>query len=205
MSFVSFEFILVFLPLCLVVYFVIPTIWRWAWLLSVSYFFYGFHIPAYLILLLLSTLVDYLAGLRMAASSHSALRKRWLLFSISTNLGILLFFKYFNFFTTETAQLLSWIGVHWEAPVHQYWLPLGISFYTFQTLSYSIDVYRGYIKPANTLVNSLYMSAFSHSWWQARLSAPDRYWVSFTSTILSIISGSERGFSSFYGAVLKNS
>lgn len=147
MQFTSFEF-LIFLPLVLLTYFWISPSRRWLLLLLASYFFYGFHNPSYVVLILLSTTIDFVTGLRIYENSYKKEKKRkWLFLSIFSNLGLLFFFKYFNFFGQEINALFNWFQIGYQLPQHQYLLPLGISFYTFQTLSYSVDVYRGYIKP----------------------------------------------------------
>ena len=112
-------------------------------LLAASYVFYGAWDVRFLGLLLFSTVIDYVAGLRMAAASTQEVRRRWLLLSIVTQLSILGFFKYFNFFIDSAGAALAGLGLPVEALRLDIVLPVGISFYTFQTMSYSIDVYRG--------------------------------------------------------------
>ena len=146
MFFISFEF-LVFLPTVITIYFILKVKWRWLWLLISSYFFYGYHNPSYIILLLLSTGIDFIAGKRINATKNKKQKKNWLYISVCSNLGILFFFKYFNFFSEEINQVLQSINIAYSLPQHSLLLPLGISFYTFQTLSYTIDIYRGYLKP----------------------------------------------------------
>ena len=146
MQFTSFEFIF-FLPIVFVIYFYLSPTRRWGLLLLASYFIYGFHNPAYVLLLLFSTTIDFVAGLRIYETKDKKLKKKWLLLSIFTNLGLLFLFKYYNFFSSELNHLFLFFQLPFQIQNHHFLLPLGISFYTFQTLSYSIDVYRGYLRP----------------------------------------------------------
>lgn len=146
MSFISFEFLL-FAPLVLTAYFIIPYKYRWAFVLLCSYFFYGYHNPSYIVLLLISTFIDYYAGRNIYSVSSKKQKKKWLRFSIFSNISILFFFKYFNFFRNEITDLFLVFGLQLNLPEHNLLLPLGISFYTFQTISYTVDIYRGYLKP----------------------------------------------------------
>ena len=151
MIFNSFEFIL-FFPIMVVGYFLLPHKYRWLWLLLGSYYFYMAHEPELVILLLISTVVDYYCGLRMVrVKQHN--RKWYLVLSIVVNIGILVTFKYLAFFTASVEQLLNFFGIivsdrqHYGSyTMDRIILPVGISFYTFQTLSYTIDVYRGKIE-----------------------------------------------------------
>lgn len=135
MLFNSFEFLL-FLPITVIIYYTIPHRFRWSILLLASYIFYMAWKPEYIILIILSTLVDYFAGIKMEKCITLKKKKKYLLLSLLVNLGLLFVFKYFNFFTES----ISFIY-----PINnlKLLLPIGISFYTFQTLSYTIDVYRG--------------------------------------------------------------
>ena len=117
------------------------------WLLVVSYIFYGYWDWRFLSLILISTVVDFVA----ARSIHKTVSpsKRWLWLSVCTNLGLLAVFKYFGFFATELAVVLETIGLPVTLPTLHIALPVGISFYTFQTMSYTVDVYRGRIEATN--------------------------------------------------------
>ncbi|MDA1306433.1 MAG: MBOAT family protein, partial [Acidobacteria bacterium] len=119
-------------------------------LLVASYVFYGAWDYRFLSLLGISTIIDYVVALRMAdaAGRH---RKAWLIVSLVTNLGLLGFFKYFNFFVDSGNALLIALGVDPMPMRLHIVLPVGISFYTFQTLSYTIDVYRGKLDPTRSL------------------------------------------------------
>ena len=118
-------------------------------LLISSYVFYGWWDWRFLSLLFVSTSVDYVVGRLMATGTR---RRRYLLLSLATNLGILGVFKYFNFFTESFAAALASFGFEIDTVTLNVVLPVGISFYTFQTLSYTIDVYRKRIEPTNDLV-----------------------------------------------------
>ena len=160
MLFNSLEF-LVFFPVVVTGYFLLPFRFRWAWLLLSSYVFYMVWNVPYVLLLVLSTLVDYTAGLNMGQSASAVRRKVFLCLSLVTNLGILAVFKYFNFFSASFNGLFEALGVTYVIPHLDVLLPLGISFYTFQTLSYTIDVYRGKMLPQKHLgVFALYVAFF---------------------------------------------
>jgi alginate O-acetyltransferase complex protein AlgI len=152
MLFNSLEFVL-FLPVVLGVYFLLPHRWQNRFLLVASCFFYAMWDWRFLFPLLASTCIDYFCAVRMDASwargEPNAHRKRYLVLSLVTNLGLLGFFKYYNFFQ-ENFQLLAesagWQVSSWTLQIV---LPVGISFYTFQALSYTIDVYRGQLHVTN--------------------------------------------------------
>jgi len=129
-------------------------------LLLASYYFYAYWDYRFCGLLIFSTLVDFLVAQRIfAAENSSSVRRRWLLVSLAANLGVLGFFKYCNFFIDSAAPFLQALGV--SASTLTIILPVGISFYTFQTLSYAIDVYRRRIKPTASLLNfALYVAFF---------------------------------------------
>ena len=133
----------IFLPVVVVCYYLIPFKYRWILLLSASYFFYMSWKVEYIVLIILSTLVDYISGIRMARLPDRRSRRPWLILSLVTNLGLLFTFKYFNFATENLNLLFHGIGLSTRIPMSHLLLPVGISFYTFQTLSYSIDVYFG--------------------------------------------------------------
>ena len=129
-------------------------------LLAASYLFYGWWDWRFCFLLLFSTVVDYHCGARMAATHDPAARRRYLWTSLGVNLGALGFFKYFNFFAEATIDLLARFGMQADPVTLQVILPVGISFYTFQTLSYTIDLYRGHGKPASDFVSFAAYVAF---------------------------------------------
>ena len=115
-------------------------------LLVASYVFYGWWDWRFLGLIALSTIVDFLVGIRIEEAPDKARKKRWLWVSLAVNLGILGYFKYANFFIENWISAWQSLGVTMHASTLQVILPVGISFYTFQTLSYSIDIYRGNLK-----------------------------------------------------------
>ena len=142
---------LVFLPTVVCLYFFCPQRARWALLLGASYLFYAAWKLEYLALIIVSTLVDYGAGLAMGRCETRRARRKWLWLSLGVNLGLLFVFKYANF-ASESARLVSeQLGIYADFPTLQLLLPVGISFYTFQTLSYSIDMYRGEREPERHL------------------------------------------------------
>lgn len=121
-------------------------------ILVASYYFYGVWDWRFLSLIFISSLVDYVLGLKIATAHSNLAKKLYLTGSIIANLGILCFFKYFNFFTESLQQTLSLFHVNIQTTTLNIILPVGISFYTFQTLSYTIDVYRDKLKPTRDFV-----------------------------------------------------
>lgn len=134
--------------------------WRNAFLLAASYVFYAAWDYRFLSLLVFSTLVDFAVGLALARRTEPQVRRRWLLVSLVSNLGLLGVFKYFDFFAHSFAALLGSLGFEAEPYLLELVLPVGISFYTFQTLSYTIDVYRGRIGAERSLLNFAAFVAF---------------------------------------------
>lgn len=160
MLFNSFEFLL-FFPTVIMLYYALPHKYRWILLLLASYFFYASWKAEYLLLIIISTLVDYFCAGRMAAIESKRRRKPFLYISLLTNLGILFGFKYFNFFRDNVNPLLEKVSMFGALPELEVLLPVGISFYTFQTLSYTIDVYNGKLKPEKHLgLFAVYVSFF---------------------------------------------
>ncbi|NLL96839.1 MAG: MBOAT family protein, partial [Clostridiaceae bacterium] len=153
---------LIFFPVVTLVYFLMPTLRvRNILLLIASYYFYMQYRPEYALLMLLSTIIDYFAGLGMSRTSKKAVKRLWLVLSLMGNLGMLFFFKYFNFFNANVANLLSYFNIAYQPLSLDVLLPVGISFYTFQTLSYTIDVYRGDLPPERDFFDfALYVSFF---------------------------------------------
>ena len=122
-------------------------------LLVASYVFYGYWDWRFLSLILLSTVVDYYVAIGIESSSDARRRKRLLCGSMLTNLGLLGVFKYFGFFAEEAVRVLNAVGMPASLPSLQVVLPVGISFYTFQTMSYTIDVYRGQTRAARNVLD----------------------------------------------------
>ena len=141
MLFNSFEF-LVFFPIVVALYFAIPSRFRWILLLLASYYFYMCWNYKYIVLIVISTVVDYISGILLHRSQRKAARKLLLLASLTTILGLLFFFKYFNFFGDSVNALFDRLNIFYDVPAYDFLLPVGISFYTFQTLSYTIDIYK---------------------------------------------------------------
>ncbi|MBD3176504.1 MAG: MBOAT family protein [Armatimonadia bacterium] len=149
-----------FLPLVVGVYFCLSTRKQNWFLLCASYFFYGCWDWRFLSLIWISTAVDFLVA-RSLPSAEGPRRRLLLLTSVCVNLGILGFFKYFNFFIESLAFLIEAVGLEAHMPVLRIVLPVGISFYTFQTMAYTIDVYRGKTDPCPDLLNfALYVCYF---------------------------------------------
>ncbi|HLE83238.1 MAG TPA: MBOAT family O-acyltransferase [Thermoanaerobaculia bacterium] len=126
---------------------------RKLWLLGASYLFYAGWDWRFLSLIAASTLIDYLAGRGLGRFGGAASRRALLLTSLAVNLGLLGLFKYYGFFVESAVGLLSALGLEPVARVPAIVLPVGISFYTFQTLSYTIDIYRGKLEPVRNLVD----------------------------------------------------
>ena len=121
-------------------------------ILLASYFFYGWWDWRFLCLIFASTCIDYFVGLSLAREETELKRKRWLLLSFFANLGFLAFFKYFNFFVENFTTAYSFFGGSINHTTLNIILPVGISFYTFQTLSYTIDIYRKKLAPTKDFV-----------------------------------------------------
>ena len=155
------ETYLYFFPVVVLVYYATPFRYRWGWLLAASYYFYASWKLEYLVLILISTLVDYVTGIKMAGLPERRKRRPYLILSLVANLGLLFGFKYFNFFSHSLQSAFQAFDFSYAVPVFDVLLPVGISFYTFQTLSYSIDVYRGRKTPERHLGRfALYVSFF---------------------------------------------
>jgi D-alanyl-lipoteichoic acid acyltransferase DltB (MBOAT superfamily) len=154
-----------FFAVVFVLYRVLPHRGQNLMLLAASYVFYGAWDWRFLSLIVFSTCVDYVAALGMDAPSAghvgSPRRRWWLVLSVVVNLSLLGFFKYYGFFARELASLLGWLGAPLSLPSLEIVLPVGISFYTFQTMSYTIDVYRGRTPPTRRFLDfALYVSFF---------------------------------------------
>lgn len=150
MLFNSWQF-LVFAALVFPLYYALPHRWQNRMLLAASYVFYGAWDYRFLALIALSTAVDYIAARGIASAGDPRRRRAWLVLSLVTNLGLLGFFKYFNFFVASATDALAALGLDPGSLRLDIVLPVGISFYTFQTLSYTIDVYRGKLEPIRSL------------------------------------------------------
>jgi D-alanyl-lipoteichoic acid acyltransferase DltB (MBOAT superfamily) len=156
----SLDFVVFF---CAVVasYWMLPHRWQNLLLLVASYFFYGYVHPWFLLLIGSSTVIDYCAARGM--EGWPAFRKRFLWLSVVSNFGMLGFFKYFNFFAGNVAAALAGLGLTVSEPTLRILLPVGISFYTFQAMSYTIDVYRGELHARKSLIDlAVFISFFPH-------------------------------------------
>jgi len=154
----------IFLPIVFVLYWLVFN--RRLWLqnlliLVASYIFYGWWDWRFLSLIAFSTIIDYLVGIRLGSSKSKVKRKALLLTSILINLGLLGYFKYYNFFVENFVEAFRFFGSEIQISTLKIILPVGISFYTFQTLSYSIDIYQGKLQHTNNFVTfAAYVSFF---------------------------------------------
>lgn len=149
---------------------VLPTSWllahrRITWrvfIIAASYVFYGAWDWRFILLLVASTLANQACARLIHRSRTQAARNTVLWIGVALDLGVLAWFKYYDFFVNSTNSLFGSIGVNWEFPLRQLVLPIGISFITFQALSYVIDTWRGRIEPTNLLDFAVYLSFFPH-------------------------------------------
>ena len=160
MLFNSIDF-LIFFPIVTLLYFALPKRVRWVWLLIASYYFYMSWNPRYAVLIALSTVITWLSGVLISREESIKRRKLWVAASFISNLAILFFFKYYGFFAANVNSLFGIAGLSFRAPALDVVLPVGISFYTFQALGYTVDVYRGDVKPCRNLFRyALFVSYF---------------------------------------------
>ncbi|MEG1190262.1 MAG: MBOAT family O-acyltransferase, partial [Oscillospiraceae bacterium] len=141
MVFSSILFMFIYLPVVLAVYYIVPCKWRNLWLFAVNMVFYGWGEPVYIVLMLFSIVVNYINGILVGKykDDNPKKAKRFLVLNIVINLALLMFFKYYDLFAATLGQIP---GLGFIKPLGIV-LPIGISFYTFQTMSYPIDIYRG--------------------------------------------------------------
>jgi D-alanyl-lipoteichoic acid acyltransferase DltB (MBOAT superfamily) len=154
---------LIFLPIVFALYwFVFKRSLKWQniFVIAASYFFYGWWDWRFLFLLLFSSVMDFSFGLAIGKTENAKRRKWLLLASLIINLGILGFFKYFNFFVDSFIDAFAFTGLQLHSSTLKVILPVGISFYTFQSLSYTIDIYRRNIQPTKSLINYLAFVSF---------------------------------------------
>ena len=151
MIFNSFSF-LIFFIIFLILYWTLNLKLRLILIFFSSLVFYGFWRIDFIPLLLFSVLVYFFASKKIYQTKQKKTKKKYLILSLFINLGILIFFKYFYFLHESTSQLLSLVGVNVMPIEYKILLPIGISFYTFQSISYTIDVYRNNIKPEKNLL-----------------------------------------------------
>ena len=141
MLFNSLQF-LIFFPVVTTLYFILPHKYRWALLLIASCVFYMFFIPAYILILAVTILIDYFAGIYIAKSEGKK-KKLFLIISIISTCLVLAIFKYFNFFNSNIVLIADFFNWNYSIPALKLLLPVGLSFHTFQSLSYVIEVYKG--------------------------------------------------------------
>src|ERR1035437_7398200 len=144
MLFNSLPFALFFIVVT-TLYFLIPHRFRWILLLSASCYFYMAFIPVYILILGFTIVIDYFAGILLEGSEGGS-RKYWLIASLVANIGVLAVFKYYNFLNNNLSELLNIFGYQNSVPNLSILLPIGLSFHTFQAMSYTIEVYRGHQK-----------------------------------------------------------
>ena len=137
---------LVFFLIVSIVYFSIQHKFRWFWLLAASCYFYMCFVPVYILILAFTIIIDYFAGILIEQSSKLRRKKIFLIASLTANIGVLCVFKYFNFINDNITTLLGLGHIKNPVPALTILLPLGLSFHTFQAISYNIEVYRGHQK-----------------------------------------------------------
>ena len=146
MLFNSVEFA-IFFPIVTILFFLLPHRWRWLLLLLASCFFYMFFRPVYIFILIFTIIIDYFAGIWIARQADKKKRKLLLLLSIIANVGVLVVFKYYNFLAENLNIVLESVHKTGRVPFLNMLLPIGLSFHTFQAMSYTIEVYKGRQQP----------------------------------------------------------
>lgn len=160
MAFNSLQYLL-FLPIIIVLYFLSPKRFRNILLLLASYYFYIFSVPKYILLLILSTITTYFIGLFIEKNTSLVKKRRWLYAGVVLLISLLILFKYYNFFAGVVMTMLSFIGFKTPYIGVNILLPIGISFYLFQAISYLVDIYKNKIKAERNLIDySLYLAFF---------------------------------------------
>jgi len=140
MLFNSFHFVFFFL-IVTPTYFVLPHKYRWMLLLGASCYFYMVFVPVYILILGFTIVIDYFAGI-LLENTEGKKRKYWLIASLIANIGVLAVFKYYNFLNNNLSELLNSIGYQNSIPNLSILLPIGLSFHTFQAMSYTIVINR---------------------------------------------------------------
>jgi alginate O-acetyltransferase complex protein AlgI len=153
MLFVEFRFFWFFLAVFAVYWSLRRNDSRKTWLLVCSYFFYACWNWKFLFLIMASSALDYFIGAMMVRTQNLQARRGWLILSLCANLGTIAFFKYYNFFVTSAAALLEWLGLPASLHTLSIIIPVGVSFYTFHSMSYTIDVYRGKLRPVSSILD----------------------------------------------------
>ena len=153
MLFVEFRFFWFFLAVFAVYWSLRQNRSRKIWLLLCSYFFYACWNWKFLFLIIASSALDYVVGSMLARTEDPRTRRGWLIVSLTANLGTIAFFKYYNFFVTSAAAFLAWLGLHPSLHTLNIIIPVGVSFYTFHSMSYTIDVYRRKLEPVRSPID----------------------------------------------------
>ena len=153
MLFIEFRFFWFFLAVFAVYWSLRRNESRKTWLLLCSYFFYACWNWKFLFLIMASSALDYFIGMMMTRTQNPRARRGWLVLSLCANLGTIAFFKYYNFFVTSAAALLEWLGLPANLHILNIIIPVGVSFYTFHSMSYTIDVYRGKLRPVSSILD----------------------------------------------------
>ena len=159
------QIFLIFIIVLIPIYWLSPQKLRNPILLVFSYYFYGYWNWKFTVLLAITTFIDFFVGLKIHKANETGnlhFKKRLLILSILANLGILAFFKYYNFFIVSVIEALNFVHLNPSIPILNIILPVGISFYTFQSMSYTLDIYRNKLKPTTNFINfALYVSLFT--------------------------------------------
>jgi D-alanyl-lipoteichoic acid acyltransferase DltB (MBOAT superfamily) len=153
MLFVEFRFLWFFLAVFCVYWLLRENRSRKFWLLVCSYIFYAAWDWRFLFLLFASSALDYFVGLMLERTENPARRRIWLILSLCVNLGTIAFFKYYNFFVSSAVELLGWLGLPASPHTLNIIIPVGVSFYTFHSMSYTIDVYRGKMRAVSSFLD----------------------------------------------------
>jgi D-alanyl-lipoteichoic acid acyltransferase DltB (MBOAT superfamily) len=152
---------LAFLAIVVLLYYLVGSRYRWVLLLLASYYFYASWKPVYLFVIVGTTVINYFVAVVMARRDEKRRRRKFLLISLASGLGLLFFFKYFNFFSASIQDILRGAGFFVKSPLLNIIMPIGISFYTLQTIGYILDVYHGRIEPERHLGTfAVYVSFF---------------------------------------------
>jgi D-alanyl-lipoteichoic acid acyltransferase DltB (MBOAT superfamily) len=169
MTFIELDYLFVFLPLVVILYLIfrrttVSTFGKTSIanliILGASYYFYGSAVPWYLVPLIVTSLVDFAVGIQLTKTENKAFRKVLLVISLTANLGLLAFFKYTPWLIDSFNGGFKWLGVDVMLPALAVTLPPGISFYTFQTMSYTIEVYRREMAPARNIIDYMAFVTF---------------------------------------------
>lgn len=160
MLFNSIEYV-IFLPIVVILFYLLPHKYRWVMLLAASCTFYMWFVPKYILILLITIIIDYFAGILMEKySDNHKLKKRFLVISIVSTCLVLFVFKYLGFVTDNLVALCQSLGINVNTTINLI-LPIGLSFHTFQSMSYVIEVYRGNQKAERNFgIYSLYVMFF---------------------------------------------